>query len=241
MARLSTAGRATRQEILDQTVLDEAELQGSLRDLERLNRWFGGTAAVLGELERFQESDGGDARLRILDAGTGGADIPRAIVRWAWRRGFRVEIVACERHPQVARAARERCRSFPEIQIVEGDLLAARWPAGCFDFALCSLTLHHFDDREAVVLLQRLAQAARKAVIVSDLERSPVALAGVWAATRLLSRNRMTRHDGPLSVRRAFRPEELIELGARAGVRLIRCYRRPFFRLVAVFEGPAGG
>jgi hypothetical protein len=51
----------------------------------------------------------------------------------------------------------------------------------------------------------------------------------------------MTRHDGPLSVRRAFRPEELIELGARAGVRLIRCYRRPFFRLVAVFEGLAGG
>ncbi|HXG34745.1 MAG TPA: methyltransferase domain-containing protein [Bryobacteraceae bacterium] len=240
MARLRTVVRAARQEILDQAVLDEAELEGSLRDLERLNRWFGGTAAVLEELERLQEK-AGDAPLRILDAGTGGADIPRAIVRWAARCGFRVEIVACERHPQIARAARVRCCGFPEIQIVEQNLLAARWPAGYFDYVLCSLTLHHLDDREAVALLQRLAEAARKAVIVSDLERSPVALAGVWVATRLLSRNRMTRHDGPLSVRRAFRPEELVELGLRAGLRVSRCYRRPFFRLVAVFEGAAGG
>ncbi len=233
MARLRTAVRAARQEVLDQPVLDESELRGNLRDLERLNRWFGGTAAVLDELERLR---GRDRWLRILDAGTGGADIPRAIVRWASRGGLRVEIVACERHPQIARMARECCSGFWEIEILEQDLLAARWPAGFFDFALCSLTLHHFDDHEAVALLRRLAAAARTAVIVSDLERSPLALAGVWVATRVLSRNRMTRHDGPLSVRRAFQTEELVQLGVRAGLNVKRCYRRPLFRIVAVFE-----
>ena len=240
MARLRTAVRAARQEMLDQRVLDEAELRGSLRDLERLNRWFGGTAAVLDELERLRPKDGRSGRLRILDAGTGGADIPRAIVRWASGRGLGVEIVACERHPQIARAARECWSGVREIEILEQDLLAARWPARFFDFALCSLTLHHLDDDEAVALLRRLAEAARIAVIVSDLERSPLALAGVWVATRVLSRNRMTRHDGPLSVRRAFRPEELVELGARAGLRVERCYRRPLFRIVAVFATRRG-
>jgi len=236
MTCLRTAVRAARKEMLDQPVLDEAELRDSLRDLERLNRWFGGTAAVLDELERLGPKDGRGGWLRILDAGTGGADIPRAIVQWAFRRGLRVEIVACERHAQIARLARERCSGFPEIEILEQDLLAARWPASFFHFALCSLTLHHFDDDEAVALLRRLAEAARTAVIVSDLERSPLALAGVWVATRLLSRNRMTRHDGPLSVRRAFQPEELVKLGVRAGLRVKRCYRRPLFRVVAVFE-----
>lgn len=241
MARLRIVVRAARREALDEALLDEAELRGSLRDLERLNRWFGGTAAVLEELDGLTRDLERGARLRLLDAGTGGADIPRAIVRWAERRGVRVEITACDRHPQVARAAREFCAGFPEIEVVERDLLTAEWPAGWFDFAICSLTLHHLDDGEGADVLSRLGEAARRAVIVSDLERSGVAVAGVWLATRALSRNAMTRHDGPLSVLRGFRPEELVRLGERAGLEVKRCYRRRFFRIVAVLEKPGRG
>ncbi|MCS6953313.1 MAG: methyltransferase domain-containing protein [Bryobacterales bacterium] len=235
MARLTTAARVQRKEALDEEVLDAAELRGNLRDLEQFNRWFGGTNAVLDELSRLTRDLQPGARLRILDAGTGGADIARAIVGWAARSGYRVQVVACDRHPQVAAAAREFCAGFSEIEVVETDVLEARWPDGFFDFAVCALTLHHLDDGEALTLLRRLAEATRGGVIVSDLERSALAVAGVWLATRLLSRNRMTRHDGPLSVRRAFRPHELVRLGERAGLRVERCYRRPFFRIVAVF------
>ena len=51
------------------------------------------------------------------------------------------------------------------------------------------------------------------------------AYALVWLATRVLARNRMSRHDGPLSVLRAYTPQEVRALCARAGLAGVRIHR----------------
>ena len=48
--------------------------------------------------------------------------------------------------------------------------------------------------------------------------------------------NRITRNDGPLSVRRSFTPAELLALAERAGLRNARVRRRVAFRLVLEAE-----
>jgi hypothetical protein len=55
-------------------------------------------------------------------------------------------------------------------------------------------------------------------VIVNELDRTRRALAGAWLLSRVLTRNRYTRHDAPLSVRRAYRPVEVAELATEAGL-----------------------
>jgi hypothetical protein len=55
-------------------------------------------------------------------------------------------------------------------------------------------------------------------VIVNDLERARRWYLGAWALARLATGNRYTRHDAPLSVRRAYTADEMSELGRAAGL-----------------------
>jgi len=57
----------------------------------------------------------------------------------------------------------------------------------------------------------------------------------VVLATRLFARHAISRHDGPLSVRRAYAPDELRALCAKAGWGHVRIRRFPILsRILAV-------
>ena len=77
--------------------------------------------------------------------------------------------------------------------------------------------------------------AARRAVIVNDLLRTRLAFGLVWLATRLLRCHPISRHDGPLSVRRAYSAAELTTLAQKAGITTLTVRAHPIYgRLVAV-------
>jgi hypothetical protein len=63
-----------------------------------------------------------------------------------------------------------------------------------------------------------MARTSSLGVIVNDLDRRRLGWIGAWAMTRLLTRNRYTRHDAPLSVRRAYRPTEVAQMAGQAGL-----------------------
>jgi hypothetical protein len=74
----------------------------------------------------------------------------------------------------------------------------------------------------------------RTGFIVNDLRRSRVAYGAAWLASRLTTRNRLTRHDAPVSIRRAYTPGELADLLDAAGVRGALIQRRVWFRMIAI-------
>ena len=81
--------------------------------------------------------------------------------------------------------------------------------SGHCDLILCSAFLHHFTDQEIVQILRVLSPAVRKALVVSDLHRHPMAYLGIRCLTTLFSRSAAIRNDGPLSVLKGFRRQEL--------------------------------
>jgi ubiquinone/menaquinone biosynthesis C-methylase UbiE len=226
--------------MMDRLDASPAELAQSLSDIARLNR-IGATQAIQAHVAPFFTQRPTGAPLRILDVGTGAADIPLAIARWARRRGHRVRIVALELHPAIWRYAAHAVNGNAEISLVAGDALDTPIRPGSVDVALCSLMLHHLPEEAVVTLLRRLGEVVRLGFVVSDFRRGWVAWAAVWLATHAVSRNRMTRHDGPLSVRRAYTPTELAALAARADLPDIRWHRAPAFRQIGVWVRPASG
>jgi hypothetical protein len=54
--------------------------------------------------------------------------------------------------------------------------------------------------------------SANKGIIITDLHRHRLLYYGVIFITRVLTRNKMVRFDGPLSVRRGFKKRELLTL-----------------------------
>ncbi len=234
MKRLRAEGEAL--EYLDQPKLDLPDLRVTLRDVERLNRWFGGARCVVREVERVSRERGLTGAVRVLDVGSGGADILRALARRGALNGLHFRSVACDRHEQISSVAASFCGGGEGISILRGDALAPPFAPLSFDFVTCSLMLHHLAEDEVVRLLEAVRPLARHALILSDLERSGRAYAGVWLATRVVCRSRLTRHDGPISVRRAYTMTELSALARRAGCGNMLWSRRAFFRMVGVAE-----
>jgi SAM-dependent methyltransferase len=231
---------ASRSELMDRLDASPVELTESLADIARLNR-IGATRAIQAHVAPFFARQRAGETLRILDVGTGAADIPLAIAAWARRHGHRVRIVALEVHPTILRYAARAANAASELSLVAGDALKAPIRPGSVDVALCSLVLHHLPEAAVVTLFHRLSELVRLGFVVSDFRRGRLAWAAVWLATRAVSRNRMTRHDGPLSVRRAYTPPELAALAARAGLPDIRWHRAPAFRQIGVWLRPGSG
>lgn len=222
-------------EFIDEPGIPLEELSANLQDLARVNFLFGGTRLIfryLGPMLRRSQS----GEIRILDVATGGADIPAAIVRWARRRGRRIRIVGVDKNPQILRASETRIQDYPEISLELADALALPYPPGSFDVVLCSLVLHHLTYPEGIQLLTSVDKIGRRGFIVNDLVRSWHAYGLTWLAMHVFCRGRLVRHDGPVSIRRAYTRSELRTMVAQAGVDGVRIHPHPFFRVALVKE-----
>ena len=109
-----------------------------------------------------------------------------------------------------------------------------------FDLIHCSLFLHHFQDDAVIELLRCFGRVARRQVIVCDLERHPLAYYFLPATKWLFHWHPITLHDGPVSVKAAFKASELREFASAAGLSNIHVSaHRPAFRLCLI-ASPAG-
>jgi SAM-dependent methyltransferase len=173
----------------------------------------------------------------LLDVCCGSADVPLAIARDAWRRGAPIALTVVDRSPHMLALARRRAAGIPDVAVVEGDATALPFADGAFDMVTCNLALHHFEPDAARALLRELRRVARVLPLVCDLRRSRAAFAAALAWSRLASRNRLTRHDAPLSVRRAYTPAEAAALAASAGWIAPRVRTEAFFRMTLADAG----
>ncbi len=217
-----------RPELLDIAEKETPELERGLTNIESLNRRFGGCATVLHYL---------DARLRsrqplhVLDLGTGGGDIPRALVTHARRLECPLQVTAVDHQQSILNIAQKRSQSFTEIHFVHADMLTFSSEVP-YDVVMNNLSLHHLEEHDAIRLLRRCRELTQGAALITDLRRSRMAQAAIFAATALTYRDPMTRHDARLSIVRAFSFAELRKLAIAAGWWGFHQKRRPYFRQV---------
>ena len=197
--------------------LDATVLAGNLRDLVRVNRWLGGTRLSARALERLLPR--GAAAVTVLDVGTGAADIPTSLIDRFATHGTTLTVHAIDERQEMVAAARARVGDRADLTLgltAGGELLP--YPDDTFDVVHCSLVLHHLEPDEAVGLLRESARVGRCGVVVNDLDRAAHLYIGAWLLGHLVTGNRYTRHDAPLSVRRAYRPAEVELMAAEAGL-----------------------
>jgi SAM-dependent methyltransferase len=222
------------EELLDGPLDDRLALVGNLRDLARVNRRLGGIDLSARAIEVLAP---GHSSIDVLDVGTGGADIPLALIDRGRARGRLVRVTGIDNRPEVLEAAAladRRVMATGELVLHVADGHALPFPDGAFEVAHSSLVMHHLEPDAARALLAEMARVARRGVVVNDLVRGRAAWAGAWALSHLATRNRFTRRDAPLSVRRAYSVAELTALLAAAGIRVERRFDGPFGHRVAL-------
>jgi ubiquinone/menaquinone biosynthesis C-methylase UbiE len=209
--------------------LPAAEREAALTDIHRLNDWFGGYRLSERAIERLLRTAPAGRPLTVIDVGGGRGDLAARLVRRGRRHRRPLRVLVVDR--EVGATA----RPGPGIRVVSADATALPFRAGTADVVTASLLLHHLEPEAATRALAEMRAAARAGVVVNDLFRTRLTLALVWLATRLCARHRFARHDGPLSVRRAYAPDELRAMAARAGIARVAVRRYAWLgRIVAV-------
>ena len=156
---------------------------------------------------------------------------PRATARVLdsdWRRrcrcgcahgaGVPLTLSGCDVSPvAVAHAALASRMGGADLRFFVHDVLSDPLPIG-YDAVICSLFLHHLSDDQAVGVLRRMAAAAGRLVLVSDLARGRAGWLLAWAGGRILTRCDVVHTDAPRSVAAAFTTAEARSLADRAGL-----------------------
>ena len=227
-------------ELLDGPLDDDLDLVGNLRDLARANRWLGGR--VLSSQGLAALAPGG-MPVTMIDVGTGGADIPLALLDEARASGRRLSVTATDDRPEILDAAIRldpRLGTTTDLTLCVADGRSLPFPDRTFDVAHASLLIHHLEPAAAVQVLREMGRVARRGIVVNDLVRSRLAWVGAWLLGHLLTTNRYTRHDAPMSVRRAYTVAELTALIAAAGLRVeASAVGGPFGHRVVLAATPA--
>ena len=228
--------RSMAREMMDSPDNSPRELlEDDLRNLRIINRYLGNYRAVLGGLGRLIEEQK-LKRFSLLDVGTGSGDIPALIASWTRRHHLNAQLIGLDPEPVMLRAAVNQTRDYPDIALVRGDGRALPLASDSVDFVLSSQMLHHFSEDDIINLLRGWSRVARRAIIVCDLVRHPLAYYGIRLVTKAFTRNIMTRTDGPLSVQRAFTLEEWRELFERAGIGPFQLFPKFPFRQITIFS-----
>lgn len=190
--------RTVTPELLDLDDWAAPAIDTALRDLRRINRWFGGISSMTAILSRVAGA-AGVRRLSVLDvAGGTGAVMCGARDRLR-RRGIELEAVIMDRAPSHLR---------PGLPGLAGNALALPFRDGSFDVVASNLFVHHLAPEQVRTFAQEALRVSRLALVINDLRRSLLHLLLVYAGFPLF-RSRITHQDAPASVRAAYTVEEM--------------------------------
>jgi ubiquinone/menaquinone biosynthesis C-methylase UbiE len=190
--------RVVTQEILDSPDCPSEEVGKSLRDLSRINRWFGGVATTQKLIERVAAATA-QKHFSLLEVAAGFGEVPRVAARNLAHKGITIEVTLLDRL---------QSHLLPGNRSVVADALALPFPDASFDLVSCSLFTHHLEPAEISRFVTEALRVSRIAVLINDLVRHPLHLALVYAGFPLMH-SYISRVDGVASVKRAYVPEEL--------------------------------
>jgi 2-polyprenyl-3-methyl-5-hydroxy-6-metoxy-1,4-benzoquinol methylase len=218
--------RSRSPELMDAEDLPAADYAAVLADLAKVNRLTLSARPTLGFLKRALAER---KRFRLLDVGFGQGDMLRAIAGWAAKRGIAAELVGIDLNPNSAPAAQAVTPATMTIDYRTGDY--ADLGGGGWDFVISSFVTHHMSDPQLIAFLRFMEAESRIGWLVNDLHRHGFAYRGFPILATLMRWHPIVRHDGQLSIARAFRRDEWAALLAQARITQARIVRRFPFRL----------
>ena len=199
------------------------QFRGCIRDVGAVNRWTLAYRPTLMFLRAVVASKPEpQATLRVLDVGSGGGDMLRRVALWAARKGIPMELTGIDLNPHSTAAAGEFSAADPRfggIRWMTGDVFTEPAAQRC-DVVLSSLVTHHMQDAEIVAFLRWMERTAGRGWFINDLLRSAKAYRFFRQFARCMGWHPFVQHDGPVSIRRAFREEDWRRLLTEADVPL---------------------
>lgn len=230
---ISSFPRVEREELLDAGAGTAEEVAENLWEMQRINDVLGGTRALTTHL--YPRLLLHDHPVTLVDLGTGGAGLPRLLAGWARQMHLDLRILGVDWSERNLAAARIFGQA-DGVHLLRADALCLPFAPDSVDYVISTLFLHHLPPEKLAAVLAQSFSAAKHALIMSDLVRGWLPFLGFKLIQPFFAHNYLTRHDGALSVQRAYTAGELRRAAIRAGLPNPRVFTHFPWRMTLVVE-----
>jgi 2-polyprenyl-3-methyl-5-hydroxy-6-metoxy-1,4-benzoquinol methylase len=206
---LSTKYRTEETEIMDDFSLEGAELINALDQIAKINQLLGGNKLILHGLKQLPVKINSSQPVTIADIGCGNGDMLRMLAQYGKKQGYNFKLIGLDANAFTINYAKSLSKEYPNIEYCCMDIFSADFKHFKYDIALCTLTLHHFSNKQIEDILDLLHNNAATGVIINDLHRSKVAYRLFEMICVIFNLNSMSREDGLVSILRGFKKNEL--------------------------------
>jgi SAM-dependent methyltransferase len=219
--------RSSETERLDRGEYTDKEYRRWQKEMWYIHRFFGEIRALRRTLVR--EIDRSDARsVSVLEVAAGSGGLLAYLnqrIRGKQLMGIGLEMSA---DSSVSIATNQSLA-------VRGDGLKLPFADKSVDFVFTTLFLHHLDESRGRQLMSEMNRVARRKIFIIDLDRRAIPYHLYKTFGRILLQ-RFTRDDGALSIKRAYRVDELEHMAKSSGLTRFTISRSAINRLILVAE-----
>jgi len=212
---IDTTCRIHATETMDDFSLEGRDLREALDKIASINRFLGGNNVTVKGVEILIADIPANKEITVVDIGCGNGDMLRTLANYALKTNRKFKLIGVDANQFTANYARALSQAFPNIRVECLDVFAPEFAELDYDIALCTLTLHHFEESRIFQLLDVLKNRARTGIVINDLDRSRLAYRLFQVLAFVCGLNKMSREDGLVSILRGFKKNELAQFSRK--------------------------
>ena len=209
MITFSNKYRSQQLEIMDDLDFQGKEMKNVLGDLKKVNKCLGGNSITLNGIEKLLSGFNKNDTITVLDIGCGDGEMLRKCAEYAKKNNLKFEGFGIDFNENILEYAENQSRNFPNLKFQKVDVFLEEELIPNCDIAICTLFLHHFNNKKIETLLKVLLRKVNKGIVINDLQRSKSAFELFKLISKLFLKTKTAKHDGLVSIARGFKKNEL--------------------------------
>ena len=209
---------------MDDFSIQDERIDEALSELKIINKFLGGISTTKSALNYFIQSKKDE--LKILDIGSGSSDNLLS----AKSNYPNMQILSIDKNMRALSSSENL------LEKINSNAFELPFKNNSCDIIHSALFLHHFTEEQIKILLKEFLRIARIGIIINDLQRSYLALLGIKILTVLFSKSEMVKNDAPLSVKRGFSKQEILNLLEDVGIKNFVIKKKWAFRWMVVIK-----
>ncbi len=217
--------RSYQKELMDDFSINDERIGSALNELQIINKFLGGNSVSEDGINNIKRSL--EETIKILDVGAGASDILFDLKN-------KIENIIFYSIDKSMYTCQYQKGERGNDKIICADAFRLPFINNSFGIVHSSLFLHHFAEKEILILLKEFSRIAKQGIIINDLRRNILAYSGIKILTLLFSKSEFVKSDGPLSVKRAFVKNDLKKILMKAGIAKYIIKRKWAFRFLIV-------
>ncbi len=225
---INTKFRSEAPEIMDDFSMEGEILRDALDKIANINQLLGGNKLTVSGVKSLLLQQPKERLIRITDIGCGNGAMLRTLADFAKKHQLNFVLQGIDANAFTINHAKELTSGYPEISFKCADIFKEEIE-DC-EIILCTLTLHHFKDKEIIAILERFKRASKIGIVINVLHRSAIAYYLFNMICYVFGLNEMSRKDGLISILRGFKKQDLTRFSKQLNLKYCSINWRWAFR-----------